>query len=150
MLVSTPHGSVKPTTSSLHEAKFDWNLNDGSIIPPSHIGSLLKSNRIPWVCPIIGPTAGAQMFPMNNSELQTLVTFAHTNGGWSSLIRIRLSRCFASLLDYLHSRAPESVAALSGVAKDMLSVDIDPVWARHTSFKLPPTFPQFRPHPVTT
>ncbi|KAF9260520.1 hypothetical protein L218DRAFT_962538 [Marasmius fiardii PR-910] len=126
--------------NALHEAKFDWNLNDRSIIPPSHIGSLLKSNCIPWVRPITGPTAGAQMFPMNNSELQTLVTFAHTNGGWSLLIRIRLSRCFASLLDYLHSRAPESVAALSGVAKDMLSVDIDPVWARHTSFIDPTQF----------
>ncbi|KAF9257882.1 hypothetical protein L218DRAFT_948821 [Marasmius fiardii PR-910] len=26
--------------NALHEAKFDWNLNDGSIIPPSHINSL--------------------------------------------------------------------------------------------------------------
>ncbi|KAF9258665.1 hypothetical protein L218DRAFT_964271 [Marasmius fiardii PR-910] len=126
--------------NALHEAKFDWNLNDGSIIPPSHIDSLLKSNHIPWARSITGPTAGAQMFPMNNSELQTLVTSAHTNGGWSSLIRICLSCCFASLLDYLHSRAPESVAPLSGVAKDILSVNINPTWAHHTSFIDPSQF----------
>ncbi|KAF9257686.1 hypothetical protein L218DRAFT_1005867 [Marasmius fiardii PR-910] len=126
--------------NALHEAKFDWNLNDGSIIPPSYIDSLLKLNCLPWVCSITGPTAGAQMFPMNASELQTLFTSAHTNGGWSSLICIRLSHCFASLLDYLHSRAPESIAPLSGIAKDILSVDINPTWARHTSFIDPSQF----------
>ncbi|KAF9255419.1 hypothetical protein L218DRAFT_1008610 [Marasmius fiardii PR-910] len=126
--------------NSLHEVKFTWNPDNGSIIPPDHIHNLLKSNCLPHVCSISGPTAGAQMFPATNAELESLISEAHTSGGWSSLTRLRLSRGLASLLEFLWTRSPDAVSVLTGTARKILSADINPAWARYSTFSDPSQF----------
>ncbi|KAF9254428.1 hypothetical protein L218DRAFT_1009692 [Marasmius fiardii PR-910] len=124
----------------LHEVKFTWNPDNSSIIPPDHIHNLLKSNRLPHVRSISGPTAGAQMFPATNAELESLISEAHTSGGWSSLTWLCLSRGLASLLEFLWTRSPDTVSVLAGTARKILSADINPAWARHSAFSDPSQF----------
>ncbi|KAF9258955.1 hypothetical protein L218DRAFT_947965 [Marasmius fiardii PR-910] len=124
----------------LHEVKFTWNPDNSSIIPPDHIHNLLKSNRLPHIRSISGPTAGAQMFLATNAELESLISEAHTSGGWSSLTRLRLSGGLASLLEFLWTQSPDTVSVLAGTARKILSADINPAWARHSTFSGPSQF----------
>ncbi|KAF9255970.1 hypothetical protein L218DRAFT_1029307 [Marasmius fiardii PR-910] len=124
----------------LHALKFSWNQNNGSIIVPDYIHHHIKSNRIPHVRSFNGPTAGTQTLPTTQAQLDALITGAHTNGDWASLIRLRLTRGLATLLEYIYSRSPDTVSALQGAARRVLSTDINPVWAHHSSFSDPSQF----------
>ncbi|KAF9254963.1 hypothetical protein L218DRAFT_967676 [Marasmius fiardii PR-910] len=124
----------------LRTVEFHWNLKTGAIDPPPHIFNLVKAKRLPDARPPAGPTSGAQMFPMSDANLNQIIQNAETLGNWSAVLQLRYMRMLAGLVNYLYSRHPTNIAALAGIAHNILSVHINPPWTAHSIYITPTQF----------
>ncbi|KAL0062927.1 hypothetical protein AAF712_010189 [Marasmius tenuissimus] len=128
------YSQYRPGYPRRHIAHLRFHVKNGGFLIPSHIVRHSKSNTIPTPIALSGTMSGAQSFPASSEELQQLVARSQLPGEFDALIKLRYIRGLAHLLRYIHTKAPDRVPDLSGVAMNCLNVPNNPEWARHTMY----------------
>ncbi|KAF9258949.1 hypothetical protein L218DRAFT_1004351 [Marasmius fiardii PR-910] len=124
----------------LRYSNLNWNLDNGTLNTMPYIRIRHQRNEMPSVISVMGQASGAQRLPTTSEELSQLVSTSQIAGNFAALIHLSLVRSLAMLLEYLHSKAPTNIVALTNVQKECLSAPLAPDWAGHTLFMDPAKF----------
>ncbi|KAF9254955.1 hypothetical protein L218DRAFT_386164 [Marasmius fiardii PR-910] len=108
-----------------------FDLNTGGPEVPRHVYRHYRNHTFPTPRTLTGTPRGAQTFPSTSEELNQLVIQSQAPEAFDTMYRLAFLCWTATLLHYLHLKAPQVVPALSGVSLSCLSLAFDTNWSSY-------------------
>ncbi|KAF9254121.1 hypothetical protein L218DRAFT_951825 [Marasmius fiardii PR-910] len=135
VLPSTYLNSTFPFPCPPHRAVgLVWYELNGHLQVPHQFQNMVRHSQFPTVLTIIGTPSSTQVPPFEYSQLAQLEQDAKIPGNWPAVAHCQAICLMVMLLDYIHSKAPNLVPALSGTKRDLLTLPASPSWTTHSAY----------------